>query len=78
MVPPCPWSQTTLVLEWLSGYTEPVFVNVEGDQESIPRIDSASLSSLAGKYDKEGCRTGPPGWESISGLLKRFTNTGSA
>jgi hypothetical protein len=21
--------------------------------------------------------TGPPGWESIPGLLKRFTNTGS-
>jgi hypothetical protein len=40
------------LLEWLSGYTEPVFVNVEGDQESIRRIDSASLSSLAGKYDK--------------------------
>jgi len=24
-----------------------------------------------------GCRIGPPGWESIPGLLKRFTNTGS-
>ncbi len=34
--------------------TEPVFVNVQGAQESIP-----------------------PGWASISGLLKRFTNSGS-
>ncbi len=40
-------------------------------------IDSASLCSLAGQYVKEGCRTGPPGWESNPGLLKRLTNTGS-
>ncbi len=32
---------------------------------------------MAGQYDKRGCRTGPPGWESILGLFKRFTNTGS-
>ncbi len=33
---------------------------------------------MAGRYVKQGCRTGPPGWESIPGLLKkRFTNTGS-
>jgi hypothetical protein len=30
---------------------------------------------LAGPYVKKGCRTGLPGWESISGLLKRFTNS---
>ncbi len=40
-------------------------------------IDSSSLCSLAGRYDKQGCRNGPPGLESIPGLLKRFTNTGS-
>ncbi len=40
-------------------------------------IDSVSLFSLAGRYVKQGCRTGPPGWESIPGLLKRFTNPGS-
>ncbi len=40
-------------------------------------IDSASLCSLAGRYDKKGCRTGPPGRESIPGLLERFTSTGS-
>jgi hypothetical protein len=40
-------------------------------------IDFASLCSLAGQYEKYGCRTGPPGWESIPGLPKRFTNTGS-
>jgi hypothetical protein len=40
-------------------------------------IDSASLCSLPGRCDKLGCRTGPPGWESIPMLLKMFTNTGS-
>ncbi len=40
-------------------------------------IDSASLCCLAGQYDRKGCCTGPPGWESIPGLLKRFTSTGS-
>ncbi len=30
-----------------------------------------------GRCDKQGCRTVPPGWESITGLLKRFTNMGS-
>jgi hypothetical protein len=48
---------------------EPVFVNVSGDQESI----SASLCAWrAGRYVKQGCRTGPPGWESIPELLKRL------
>ena len=41
-----------------------------------PGIDSASLCSMAGRYEKQGCCTDPPGWESIPGLLKRFTNTG--
>ncbi len=40
-------------------------------------IDFASLCSLADRYDKKGCRTGPPGWESILGLLKSSTNTAS-
>ncbi len=30
-----------------------------------------------GWNEKQGCRTGPPGWESISGLFKMSTNTGS-
>jgi hypothetical protein len=30
---------------------EPVFLNVYGAQESIPRMNSASLCSLAGRYD---------------------------
>jgi hypothetical protein len=42
-----------------------------------PGIDSANLCSLAGRYVKLGRRTGPPGWESIPGLLKSFTNAGS-
>ncbi len=47
--------------------TEPEFVNVKGTQESINMnrvkgIDSASLTSQAGEYDKEGCHTGPPGY----------------
>ncbi len=46
-----------------------------------PGIDSGestplSLCSLAGRYDKKGCLTGPPGWESIPGHLKRSTDTG--
>ncbi len=41
-----------------------------------PGIDSASLCRLAGRYDKVAV-TGPPGWESIPGLLKRFTKKGS-
>ncbi len=40
-------------------------------------INFASLCSLAGRYDKLGFRTAPPYWESIPGLLKRFTNSGS-
>jgi hypothetical protein len=31
--------------------SEVVFLNLEGAQESIPRIDSASLCSPAGQYD---------------------------
>jgi hypothetical protein len=42
-----------------------------------PGIQPASPCSLAGRYVKLGCRTGPPGWESILCSLKRFTNTGS-
>jgi hypothetical protein len=45
---------------------EPVFVNDYGAQESIPRNQFG-----------QGCHKGPPGCESIPGLLKRFTNTGS-
>jgi hypothetical protein len=55
---------------------EPEFVNVEPGNR-FQGIDSASPCSLAGRYVKWGCRTGPPGWESIPGLLKRFANTGS-
>jgi len=36
------------------------------------RTDSASLRGLT-----EGCRTGPPDWESIPGFLERSTNTSS-
>jgi hypothetical protein len=40
--------------------------------------DSASLCSLPGRYDLVGLSYRPPSWESIPGLLKRFTyNTGS-
>jgi hypothetical protein len=40
-------------------------------------IDFANLCSLTGRYEKQGCRTGPPGWKSIPGLLKRSSNTGT-
>jgi hypothetical protein len=47
-----------------------------------PGIDSQKSIPLAyvawrAGTTKKGCRTGPPGWESIPGLLKRSTNTGS-
>ncbi len=35
------------------------------------------MYSLAGRYVKQGCRTGPLGWESMPGLIKRCTNTAS-
>jgi hypothetical protein len=40
------------LISLLNPLTEPVFVNVYGAQESIRGIDSASLCSLAGGYDK--------------------------
>jgi hypothetical protein len=58
--------------------SEPVFVKVYGAQNRFRGIDAASLCCLAGRYNIQGCRTGPPGWESISGLLKGSTNTSSA
>jgi hypothetical protein len=42
------------------GTAEPVFVNVYGARESIPP---------EGRYDKYGCRTGPPGWDRFLGSL---------
>jgi hypothetical protein len=49
-------------------YYEHVFVIVYGAQKSIPPTLIAW---------RTGCRTGPSGWESILGLLERFTNTGA-
>ncbi len=48
--------------------------NVYGAQESIPHH---RFRQPCGPVRQVGCHTGPPGWESIHGLLKRFTNTGS-
>ncbi len=36
-----------------------------------------TVCSLVCLYVKKGCRTGPPGWKSIPGLLEGFTNAGS-
>ncbi len=55
----------------------PHLLTFMGTRNRFREIDSTSLCSLAGQYDIKGCRTGPPGWESIPGLLKRSTNTGS-
>ncbi len=43
------------------------------------RIESIPSAYVAWRavYVKYGCRSGQPGWESIPGLLKRFTNSGS-
>ncbi len=57
---------------------EPVFVNDYGAQELIPRNRFRQLMFSGGPFRQIGYRTGPPGWESIPGLLKMFTNTGSA
>jgi hypothetical protein len=41
--------------------------------ESIPPAHVAWLADTSNR----DVVTGPPGWESIPGLLKRFTNSGS-
>ncbi len=66
-----------LRLHFYADRTEPVFVIVYGAQESIPRNRFRQPMQLGGSVRKQGCRTGPPGWESIPGLLKWSTNTGS-
>jgi hypothetical protein len=42
-------------------------------EESIPPAYVAWCAGTTNRF----CRIGPLGWESIPGLLKRFTNTGS-
>ncbi len=46
-------------------------------REYLFQISAFCLCSVAGEYVKQSFRTGPPGWESIPGLLKRFTKTDS-
>ncbi len=58
------------ILSGGEGGAEPVFVNVKRAQDRFRGIDSASLCSLAGRYDKQACRTGTPDWESVPGSLK--------
>jgi hypothetical protein len=36
-----------------------------GHRDLFQGIDSVRLCGLPGRYVKYGCRTGPPGWESI-------------
>jgi hypothetical protein len=40
------------------------------------RIESAEPEFIKVYRAQDRCRTGPPGWKSIPGLLKRFTNSG--
>ncbi len=55
-----------------------VFVNVYRAQESIPRNRFRQPTLPCGPVRHEwGCHFSSPGWESIPGLLKRFTNTDS-
>jgi hypothetical protein len=42
----------------------------KGRRNRFRGIDSASLCSLAGQYDKEGCPTGPPDGNRFLGSLK--------
>jgi hypothetical protein len=44
-------SDPTYPVTTSSRTSEPVFLNVYGAQEPIPRNESASLRSLAGRYD---------------------------
>jgi hypothetical protein len=46
------------------------FVIIYASQESIP---PAYLTWQTGTSNR-GCRSGPPGWEAIPGLLKKFPN----
>ncbi len=58
---------------------EPVFVNVYGAQKLIPRNRLHQPKQPGGPVRQIGLSyCGPPGWESITGLLKRFTSSGSA
>jgi hypothetical protein len=48
-------------------------------RELIPEYGfvNVNVAWRAGTYVKKGYRTSPLGWKSISGFLKRFTNSGS-
>ncbi len=61
---------------FLTENSEPVFVNFYGAQEIDSEESILQPMYLAGRYDRKGSRTDPPVWESILGLIKRFTNTG--
>jgi hypothetical protein len=77
-----PWHQFRgLINIFISTGSEPVFLNLHGAQESIPRNEC----SLAGRYDNPippkflapidflkipAQESNPPDWESIPGLLK--------
>jgi len=54
--------QYTLQSPYLYTFKEP--------RNRLHGIDSVRLCSLAGRYVKYGCRTGPPDWESIHVPLK--------
>ncbi len=49
---------------------EPVFVKFMEPRNRFRGIDSASLCSLAGRYDKYGCPTGLAGWDRFLSSLK--------
>ncbi len=64
------WPSTPPQCPATARYTEPVFVNVSGAQESIRQP--------GGLVRQRGLLYRPQGWESIPGLLKRLINSGSA
>jgi hypothetical protein len=63
-------------LNWWISQPEPVFVNVQRAQESIARNRFRQPLYVAWRAGTSN-RIVVPGWESIPGLHKRFTNTGS-
>jgi hypothetical protein len=61
---------------WRADTTYKVAVPVrQAGNRFLSSLKGLQIRALAGLNDKYGCRTGPPGWESIGALLKRFIDT---
>ncbi len=70
------WVRSMWWLERLTADANVATVLSPNESLSKESIPPASVAWRTGTSNRV-CRTGPPGWESIPGLLKRFTNSGS-